>query len=202
MTDFDDIVGADFDALGRERLRRAHEALVAAGPPPELPRSLARPPQPWGDNVVSLSSRRRRGWIVALAAAIAVALFGLGYLAGDRGNGSSLEAERVVSMKPTAAAPANAAASIDLGEPDTSGNTPMLVHLTNLEALSGGAYYTLWVTRNGRAVAPCGSFVVGGHGTTDVHFSVYYDLDRFDGMAVTFQPKGHHDPGRVLLRSV
>ena len=34
---FDDLIGEDVPAWERERLRRAHDLLVAAGPPPELP---------------------------------------------------------------------------------------------------------------------------------------------------------------------
>ena len=34
--DFDALVGADVPGEERDRLRRAHELLVAAGPPPEL----------------------------------------------------------------------------------------------------------------------------------------------------------------------
>ena len=48
--DFDALVGEELDAQERERLRRVHDMLVAAGPPPEAP---VRPP------VVPLARRRR-----------------------------------------------------------------------------------------------------------------------------------------------
>ena len=41
--EFDDLVG-DVPADERERLLRVHEMLVQAGPPPEIPPELERPP--------------------------------------------------------------------------------------------------------------------------------------------------------------
>jgi hypothetical protein len=34
---FDELIGPDLPPGDRERLRRVHELLVAAGPPPEMP---------------------------------------------------------------------------------------------------------------------------------------------------------------------
>ena len=63
-------------------------------------------------------------------------------------------------MHGTPTAPAGAIASIALGNRDDAGNWQMLVRASNLAKLRPGRYYTLWLTRKGRAVAPCGSFVV------------------------------------------
>jgi hypothetical protein len=41
--DFEELVGGDLEPRERERLLRVHEALVAAGPPPELTPDLAAP---------------------------------------------------------------------------------------------------------------------------------------------------------------
>ena len=41
---FDDLVDQGLDLEERARLLRVHELLIAAGPPPELPPSLASPP--------------------------------------------------------------------------------------------------------------------------------------------------------------
>src|SRR5207249_1133991 len=42
--DFDELIGAETSAAERERLRRTHELLVQAGPPPELTPQLRRAP--------------------------------------------------------------------------------------------------------------------------------------------------------------
>ncbi len=41
---FDELIGPDLPPGDRERLRRVHELLVAAGPPPEMPELAASPP--------------------------------------------------------------------------------------------------------------------------------------------------------------
>ena len=71
--DFDELVGTDLDPAERERLERVHGLLIAAGPPPDL----VEP------KVVQLAPRRRRGVLLALAAAIAVTAFALGAAAVD-----------------------------------------------------------------------------------------------------------------------
>ena len=58
----------------RERLLRVHNALLQAGPPPELSSRFAAAPTP---TVVPLNRRRRRAGVLALAAA-----FGVGCLRG------------------------------------------------------------------------------------------------------------------------
>ena len=69
--DFDELVGPDLDASERERLRRVHDALLAAGPPPDLGPRLGEPPVPSADVVPLAPRRRRRIALVALAAALA-----------------------------------------------------------------------------------------------------------------------------------
>ncbi|HSP73025.1 MAG TPA: hypothetical protein VLN26_11685, partial [Gaiellaceae bacterium] len=89
--EFRDIVG---DGLGPEeeaQLRRVHELLLAAGPPPELPPALAEPPAERGAKVIGFPVRRRLGVAVVLAAALAAAAFGGGYFVGDRGSGWTTE---------------------------------------------------------------------------------------------------------------
>ena len=78
----------------------------------------------------------------------------------------------------------------------------MRVRVSNLDKLPPHAYYTLWLTRKGRAVAPCGSFLVSSEPTTEVHFTVAYKLKGFDGWVVTVQKPGHREPGPVLLKTV
>ena len=52
--------------------------------------------------------------------------------------------------------------------------------------------------KDGRPVAPCGTFRVHGKKTT-IRFSVPYDLQRYNGWVVTAQPHDESPPGPVVL---
>jgi hypothetical protein len=199
--DFDELVGADLAPDERARLLRAHEALVAAGAPPELPPSLLQAPGTEPAEVVPFFNRRRHAAIAVLAAALALAAFGVGYLAGHNGGSEEFAAQRSLGMRATAAAPDGAIGSLTLGDEDKAGNRPMIVRVSNLKELPPRGYYNVYLTRDGRPVAPCGSFVVSGT-TTEVSLNVPYPLKRFDGWAITLQPPGVHEPGRVVLHTV
>lgn len=86
MTEFDDLVDRDgLDEAEEARLRRVHDLLVQAGPPPELPPALLRPPTASPDPEMiefPLHLRRRVGAWVAVAAAVAGVLFAGGYAFG------------------------------------------------------------------------------------------------------------------------
>jgi hypothetical protein len=201
--DFDDLVGTDLDDDERSRLLHAHELLVAAGPLPELPPSLATYAPPREAEIITpFFNRRRNAAIVVLAAALAMAAFGIGYLTGDRGHANTFATRSVIVMHGTAGAPKGAIASIALGHRDSAGNWQMLVRVSNLKKLPGAGYYTLWLTRKGKPVAPCGSFNVAGAATTEVRFTVEYKLKNFDGWVVTEQVAGHREAGRPLLTTV
>ena len=88
--EFDELIGTDIEPGERARLEGVHELLVAAGPPPELPQT--RP--------VELS-RRRRGALLAIAAAVAIAAFAMGAALVDSGR----SVDFVVQMDATAAVP-------------------------------------------------------------------------------------------------
>jgi hypothetical protein len=60
------------------------------------------------------------------------------------------------------------------------------------------ALYELWLTKDGKPVAPCGTFRVHGN-TTTVRFSVPYDFRRYGGWIVTAQPHDEAPPGPVVL---
>jgi hypothetical protein len=198
--DFDELVGQDLEPGERARLLRAHELLVAAGPPPELPPALAHPFQPKDAEVVPFFNRRRHATIAVLAAALALALFGGGYLAGHHSRGG-FSSERSIPMRATAAAPADAIGSIALGTEDDAGNWPMLVRVSNLTKLPPRGYYVLWLSRDGHPIAPCGGFVVEGT-ETEVHLNAPYKLNRFDGWVLTIQKPGQRKPGPIVLKTV
>jgi hypothetical protein len=197
MTDppkFRDLFGDELPAQERARLERVHELLVEAGPPPELPPSLAEAPRS-GAQPPSWLPRRRLGAALSLAAAIALVSFLGGYLAGFSKN--DFDSTREVAMRGTPAEP-DASALIKLGATDAGGNLPMVVTVRGLPRLSGRAYYELFLTRNGKPVAPCGNFNVKA-GTTTLEFTVPYSLRRFDGWVVTRWKPNQKGTGPVLL---
>jgi Anti-sigma-K factor rskA, C-terminal len=193
--DFDELVGTEVPEEERARLRRAHELLVAAGPLPELPPELEEPRTQEPAEVVPFFNRRRSAAYLIAAAALAAAAFGGGYLAGHREN--AFAAVRTVRMHGTSLAP-NALASVQVGKADDEGNWPMLVKVSYLPELPPRGYYTIWLTRHGKAVAPCGTFRAHGD-KTNVQFNVAYTLKRFDGWVVTKWLPGSHGPGPTML---
>jgi len=177
---FDEIVaGAELEAGQRERLRRVHELLITVGPPPEVAPELQAPP---AAEPVRLLPRRRRTALALIAAAFGLAVFGTGYLVGDRM--AEPTTERVLTM--TGVGDASAArGTIEILAQDGAGNWPMLVRVRGLEPSADRRdYYELWLTKDGELAAPCGRFIVDG-GVTEVTLSVPYSLRGFDGWVVT-----------------
>ena len=189
---FDELVGPEVTDEERERLRRAHEALVAAGPPPELPPSLSRPRPP-----LAVVPSRNRGRLAALAAAAALAVaFGAGYLVGDGGE-EGFVAVRTLPLRATSLDP-DAAGSLRVGEPDAAGNVPMALEVENLDPLPADGYYEVVLTRDGERIGPCGSFdATSKH--TEVYLNAPYDVRPGDGWIVVVHRTGHEDDPRVVL---
>jgi hypothetical protein len=174
--DFETLVGSDLDTAERERLRHVHDLLVEAGPPPELP---ARAP------VAPLARRgRRRGALLAVAAALAVAAFALGIAVGDGSRGRTTDF--VVPMAGTESA-ADASASLVVYQLDEAGNWPMELEVEGLAPASSGRLYELWLTRDGRAVVICGSFLTKDDGSASVPMNAPWPLDEFDGWLIVEQ---------------
>ena len=187
--DFDELFGGELSSEERARLRRAHDLLVRAGPPAELPPALAEPPQTGA--TVRFLPRRRRIAALLVAAALLLVAFGGGYLVAHHGRGSSPAVAFTVKMHGTARAP-EAVASLQVLEKDEAGNWPMLIRVRGLEQLPKGAYYELFLTRKGKLGPACGTFRVHG-GTTEVPLNAPYRLKQFDGWVVT----RHVDGGAV-----
>jgi hypothetical protein len=193
--DFDELVG-EIEPGERERLLRTHELLIAAGPAPELPPSLRFPPGVPPPAEVRTLTRRRLAAAVAVAATLALAAFGAGFLVGDRA--ADFESVRTLSMRGTALEP-DAWGSLQLGRKDPSGNWPMLLRVGGLPELkSPRGYYEMLLTRDGKPVAPCGSFRVHG-GTTEVSLNAPYELKRFDGWAVVVHERGHVENPPIVM---
>ncbi|MDX6476763.1 MAG: hypothetical protein QOH95_2274 [Gaiellaceae bacterium] len=199
MSQFDDMVDREGLSSPEEaRLRRVHELLVQAGPPPDLTPALERPPlAPDEADVVQFPLLPRRRWPLAAvaAAALAVLAFGGGYLIGHaKKKPTTFVTQRVVPMHGS-----NALALLRVSHQDDAGNWPMQLEVNNLPTQKmRGDYYELWLTRDGKAIVPCGSFRVNAR-TTTIRLSVPYDFKRFEGWVVTKQTATHHQPGMVVL---
>ena len=199
MSNFDDMV--DREGLGADeeaRLRRVHDLLVQAGPPPDLPPALERPPTaPAEGELVQFPMLPRRRWTLAAVAAatLVVLAFGGGYLIGHaKTKPTAFATQRAVPMHG-----GNALALLEVAPKDAAGNWPMQLEINNLPTQSDTrAYYELWLTRNGKPIAPCGIFRVNAR-TTTLRLSVPYDFKRFDGWVVTRQAADDNGPGPVVL---
>jgi hypothetical protein len=172
--DFDELVGADVEAQERDRLFRVHELLIEAGPPPDL-----SSPAP-----VRLPPRRRRGALLALAAALGVVVFAVGVLVGDRGDRPGTFAVVTKNGNPYTT---GVRASLTIFDVDEAGNWPMELEVDGLEPSTTGARYELWLTRGGKLGALCGSFLAEADGTTTVPLNAPYKLKEFDGWVVVVE---------------
>jgi hypothetical protein len=197
--DFERLVGGEgLDPRERERLERVHGLLVRAGPPPEVPDSLARAPETEPARVVGLPRRRARTALLLAASLAAIALGG-GYFWGAHNHGreARFASVRDVPMHGTPAAP-NASASIKLAKADSSGNWPMLLRVQGLKQLPPGSYYELYLTRGGKPAATCGTFRVHS-GLTEIRLNAPYALKQFDGWSVTRHVPGRREQAQPLL---
>ena len=195
--DFRELVGDEGSPEELAVLRRAHDLLVAAGPPPELSSRLAEAPST-GSRVMRTPwfRQHRRGGAFALAAAVAGAAFGVGFLVGDQGSGKFPSSRPPIAMHSVSSG-GLAKASIVIGERDEIGNWPLLVRVSGLPELPKGMWYELYLTRNGKPAAYCGSFGVNPSGRAKVVLSVPYKLKQFDGWIVT--PNKPKKARQVLL---
>jgi len=173
-----------------ERLRRVHDLLLAAGPPPDLPRAIASAPSLRG-RVVALPRRWRGALASAAAAAVFGLAFGLGYMLG--GNDSFATKHRV-AMRPVGSS--RASGLIDIGNRDAGGNWQLKVVVRGLPRLPTGSWYVLYLTKHGRAVVSCGTFNSSGP-VTRVRMSAPYEFGEYDGWVVTAHMRG--EPDRVLM---
>lgn len=202
--DFDELVGPDVPQDERERLRRAHELLLAAEAPPELSPELES--VPWPEEALTPIWQRRRPATATrrplLAAAVLATAVLAGFLFGQAtsSDSTSFDAVRTVQLRGTDL-DRDALATLKLGKRDGNGNWPMVLQVSGLQRLREGGYYDLYLTRKGKPVAKCGVFNVG-RGQTVVRLSAAYDLKDFDknGWVVTRQVPPNHEPTEIVLR--
>jgi hypothetical protein len=187
-------VGEDLTPEERDRLEHVHDLLIAAGPPPELPPALAEPSTEIEEEPTGLP-RRRAGAVLALAAALALVAFLGGFIAG-RTNGSKFDSVKAVPMHGVGQAKA-ASGTIDIGQLDNQGNWPLQVKVSHLPSPPKNGYYEMFLTRNGKIAATCGTFNVHGS-TATVRLNAPYNLSRFDGWVVTMERPGNNGHPVVL----
>jgi hypothetical protein len=197
--DFDELVGNDLAREERERLEHVHDLLVIAGPPAELAPELEGGPT----LAMTLGGPRNRQVVrrVALLAAAIMAIllvFLGGYVTGNKGGGG-FSGGHTLKLVGTAQAP-TALASLHVASADPAGNWPMTLAATGLAKLPAHGYYEVFLTRNGKIWAPCGTFrVESATSAVSVKLNAPYDLRRGDGWVVTRQLPGHRDAGPVVL---
>jgi hypothetical protein len=192
--DFRDLVGDDLPGDEAARLRRIHDALVAAGPPAELPPGLVEPPGQRTADVIAFPSlpRRRLAATLVAAAAAAAAVFGGGYWVGSAQHAFTTE-ETVTMRGPSPAA----FASIQLAPADQAFNWPLRMRVRGLEDLPKGGYYELLLTKDGKRGPSCGTFRTHD-GKTTIVLNAPYPLDSWNGWIVVAHTPGHAPSGPVL----
>lgn len=194
---FDELVGAEPMGGERERLRRTHELLLQAGPPPELPPELAAGPQLEPPPAVRRRRTRRRSLMVLAAAALAACVFAAGYGFGHSGSGTGTAT--LLALKGTAAAPHARATLAVL--PSDAGNWPMKLAVVGLPKLPPRSYYAVFLVRSGERYLSCGTFVTpGGSGTVRVTLNAPYRLRTGDTWIVTRQSPHGSGPGPTVLQ--
>jgi hypothetical protein len=200
---FDELVGLDLDPAERDRLRRVHELLVAAGPPAELT------PEVEGGPTLAMTlggpTRRivtRRAALVAAAVVVLAVAFLAGYITGNGHDEARTPVERALKLKGTAQAP-DALASLQILPADAAGNWTMKLSATGLPKLPERGYYYVYLTRDGKIFAPCGSFKVKSTSSgVLVWMNAPYALERGDSWVVTRHVAGSEQAGPVVLRPV
>jgi hypothetical protein len=193
--DFDELMEGIERSQDRERLRRVHELLVEAGPPPELSPALASVPTPEEKRFIVRRNRRRVAGVFALAGAVLATMFGLGYVAGSTdSDDSELAVRQTVALR----GDSGASGAVNLGFRGADGNWPMLITVRGLDPLRGGDYYTLALTKDGKPIVTCGTFNVADRSRQTVRMSAAYNLDGFDGWVVLHYDAKTHDDTPVL----
>jgi hypothetical protein len=191
--EFEELVEPGGEPEEVDRLRRVHELLVAAGPPPELTPSLSSvtppaetAPAAGEERDFAWLPRRRLGAALVLAGAVLAATFGLGYLAGGTDSGGDGQTAPVEFVQ-TAALSSDGEASgvVNVAQADADGNWPMVLTVRGLPPLTGGDYYILALAKKGKPIVTCVTFNVADKGQKTLRLIAAYDLKGFDGWVVT-----------------
>jgi hypothetical protein len=197
--DFPELVGSEGGDEELGRLRKVHDLLVAAGPPPELSTAVADPPEVEESKVLELK-RRRPAALFGIAAAAAAAAFIVGYAVGNKQN--SFDAQFTIPMHGVGTA-VGARGDVGVGSHDNGGNYPLEMKVEGLRRAPRGGWYELLLSKKGKPTASCGDFAVNGSETT-VRLSVPYDLPDwhtkklYDGWVVVLHRPGQQSAPIVM----
>ena len=196
----DELIGADMSGAERERLQRAHDMLLEAGPPPELSPKLEEGPTLG----MTLSKRRavkRRAMLLLAATLAVVGVFLAGYAVANRGGGGT-PASATLALKGTKEAP-NAQATLEVWQ-SQAGNWPMTLTTVGLPQLPEHSYYEVYLVRDGKPWGACGAFRVGENSQQPVTVTLTapYTLEKGDSWIVTRPAAGGTDPGKTVLHPV
>jgi len=195
---FDELVGDGATGAERERLRRVHELLLAAGPPPELPPQLASTPDFAAVRRRQRRTLKRRAFLL-VGAALAVAIaFAAGFAIANH-RGGETPAARTVTLRGTSAAP-QARATLEL-LPARRGNRPARLSVVGLPPLPPQAFYNVYLVRPGKPMASCGTFTVSSSSQAfTVTLNVPYAPAGGDSWVVT-RTTGSGQAGTAVLRA-
>ncbi len=204
--EFDDLV--DVTGLEPDEVRSlrqgARRCSSSAGPPAELPEKLLRAPldtpldtpqAPARRDRVPVPAPANRGDASLVAATVAAACFGGGYVVANQTHHSAIDVVRVVPMP--GAAELVRVASGRLGR--RRGQLAARADRHGLPKLQGEAHYVLMVWQDGKPVAICGTFEVAATGATTVRFSVPYRVTGSTRWVVTQLLPGARFPGHVVM---
>jgi hypothetical protein len=194
----DELIGTDVPGAERERLQRAHEMLLEAGPPPELSPKLEEGPT-LGMTLAKKRAVKRRAMLLLAAALAVVAVFLGGYLVANRG-GSSPHPAKSLALEGTTIAP-NAQATLEVWQ-SNAGNWPMTLTTVGLPPLQKHRYYEVYVVRHGKPWGACGAFRVPDNTQQPVTVTLTapYTLQKGDSWVVTRPGRSGSEPGQTVLQ--
>jgi hypothetical protein len=178
VTDFRDLVGDDLSQEERVKLERVDRLLRSVpAPPSEVPGSL--------DRAVNRIGTERRQWTprrLLVAMTLAVTLAALFFGLGRWTTSGEPHYRATIQMTPAASNP-GASALIKLGDRDANGNWKLKLQVGGLPELTGDGYYVLWLAKDGKYAATCGTFKVRGDTTIDT--TVSYRLSEYDAWVIS-----------------
>jgi hypothetical protein len=194
----DELIGADATGAERERLQRAHEMLLEAGPPPELSPKLEAGPS-LGMTLQRRRAVKRRAMLLLAATLAIIGVFLAGYAVANRG-GSSTSPATSLALEGTAIAP-DAQATLEVWQAH-AGNWPMTLTAVGLPPLPEHRYYEVYLVRHGKPWGACGAFRVPANPQQPVTVTLTapYTLRKGDSWVVTRPGADSSEPGQTVLR--
>ena len=178
MTDFRDLVGDDLSQEERLKLERVDRLLRSVpAPPSEVPGSLDR-----AVNRIGTERGQWTPWRLVAAVTLAVTLAALFFGVGRWTTVGEPHYRASIQLKPAASNP-RASALIKLGDRDANGNWKLNLQVDGLPQLSGDGYYVLWLAKDGKYAATCGTFKARGDTTIDM--TVSYRLSEYDAWVIS-----------------